>query len=193
MYAEHQPIIAAYARRGPVELWRVLRFVQATVNQRFYHVPEIIADLEQTGTSRFLAQHQVDAIATYYAERGEIYGGVFGESPLEYLVGLPRLGIVKGGFVCQLALGTHGCLDTHNLTRLGLDKRAFRLDGGAVRLRDRIRTYTAICASEGSAYLWDTWCDFLAARYPDRFPYGGDQVSAMHVGCIILKEGMGCS
>jgi len=47
------------------------------------------------------------------------------EAVLRGIVELPGFGVVKAGFWVQLACGSVGCLDRHNLRRAGLRENTF--------------------------------------------------------------------
>ena len=39
----------------------------------------------------------------------------------------------------------------------------------------------------GSEYLWDSWCDYIAALYPKKFK-NGEHVSQCHVDYLISRK-----
>jgi hypothetical protein len=187
MFSEHATTIAKYAAESPENLFDVMRFVVATINRTFYTVPQVMAALRKTGTSKALTGVQKRAIAEYWTRRQEIFDNVYDvpiEQALLYLVTLPGLGIPKAGFVLQLARGRVGCLDTWNLRRFGLDAKQFNHNCSATRLLERIRSYILICEDYGTARLWDEWCELIALRYPTKFT-DAEQVSRLHQELIV--------
>ena len=91
------------------------------------------------------------------------------------------IGIVKAGFVLQLCLGKVGCLDVHNLRRFGLSPTAFKM--GKVKYDTALgkaKLYIKICEDLGGCeYLWDSWCNLLAEKYPNKYK-DGQHVSRLH-------------
>ena len=120
MFATHQPIIGHFAKKSPENTWKLLAMVQASIRMKFYRLPELLKNPEH------LTARQREYIAEYWTRRNEIYAALHSNEStrekMRYLVELPGLGIPKAGFVMQLAHGTVGCLDTHNLERYGLSK-----------------------------------------------------------------------
>jgi hypothetical protein len=49
MYAEHQPIIARYARQNPANFARVARFVILSIRQPLWRVGEAMRDYDRAG------------------------------------------------------------------------------------------------------------------------------------------------
>ena len=183
MFATHQPIIGHFAKKSPENTWKLLAMVQASIRMKFYRLPELLKNPEH------LTARQREYIAEYWTRRNEIYAALHSNEStrekMRYLVELPGLGIPKAGFVMQLAHGTVGCLDTHNLERYGLSAKAFRSNGcTAQRLTERLDTYLHTCQSIGCATLWDTWCEYVAALYPKHFT-GAEHVSQLHVDLIV--------
>ena len=188
MFATHQPIIAAYAQQNAENLFRVLEFVQCTIQQHFYRMPAILRERDITGTSRSLSTRQNEAIAFYWAKRKDIFtelmGATLDNERMLILTDLPGFGMVKAGFVCQLVFGTVGCLDTHNIKLYGVPPSTLQLRGTPRAQLKRITAYIELCNTLGCEKLWDTWCDFVGAKYPAKF-HGGFDVSALHIACII--------
>ena len=121
--------------------------------------------------------------ALEFIEDGPETDRVKAAAMLDYVAGLPGFGLVKAGFVIQLAYGLAGCLDTHNLTRLGLKEHTFehykRL-GTAKGRRNKVSSYLdAIAASGGCGALWDDWCKWVADRQPTRWA-NAEAVSRIH-------------
>jgi hypothetical protein len=190
--------ISASALASPDGFTRVATFVLLTIQQQLVMVPKAMADVDAKGrSSAFLfgskragyVYVQTHKIALHSAalqyKRGEIS---FNELLLQFIA-IPGLGLVKASFLAQCSV-THGaCIDTHNLTRLGLPVSAFKLPKGLKidNVLARITAYQAICDASGdSAYWWDSWCDHLAQRkqYVTRGMTGAN-VSALHRVAIL--------
>ena len=192
MYATHQPLIAHYAASSPQALSDVLIFVQATINQHFYRVPTIVEDIRERGIeSRFLNRVKKASLTHIKAHERELHQlfctsvGCDADALVKHIVEYPGFGIVKAGFVVQLVVGMSGCLDVHNLRRLGLNKNAFRIDSCSTEaLTTRVKLYNSICHDIGTGTLWDDWCTLVAGLYPTWFN-SPEHVSQLHVDCII--------
>lgn len=104
---------------------------------------------------------------------------------------VPGLGLPKAGFVMQLTCGKGGCLDMHNIVRLGLDARVWTVPKrkdiwDQMRVIDEtINRYLDLCRQcGGSEALWNEWCDYLASKVGTL--KDGDDVSRRHF--TYLKE-----
>jgi len=194
MFATDQKQIALYARQSPANFARVYKFVIATVQQPLHTVGRALASFEEEGSaSKFAFGFKgpaIDFIDANAADVWEIADALSlhgeGEALLSYLADLPGLGPVKGGFLAQLVWGLVGCLDSHNIARFGLNETAFkafrfkRAKGAATRQK-LIRDYIALCKELGGcAALWDTWCEYVAARDTVNYPGGAAHVSRFH-------------
>jgi len=96
------------------------------------------------------------------------------------------LGLVKGGFVVQMAFGLSGCFDSRNMDDLHMSARMWRSDGFArhnltTRMR-KVRKYNQAVESIGTGALWDMWCNNYAKTSSTLLT--GWDVSAEH--CRIL-------
>jgi len=106
------------------------------------------------------------------------------------LMQVPGFQIVKASFFAQLLIGRGACLDGNNLARLGLDARAFRTPKTLTRetLLRKIQAYNATWRPHGdSAFWWNSWCDYVAAKYPSKFG-DGRAVSALHLIALELHN-----
>jgi hypothetical protein len=201
MFEEHQSKIGRYARQDADSMAKVYTFVLATIQQSLWQTPEIMQSIEHEGIeSRFLWGFKYDAYeyliehkATIYAVAMNIWRGH--ADPLDqeyeltrYFAGLKGLGLVKGGFMVQLCFGLGGCLDSHNITRHGLDERKFKASrfksASLKNKRSILRNYFAVIMSAGGCEaLWDSWCQYVADRQPGRYE-DAYAVSALHVKAI---------
>lgn len=198
MYANHNPVIGAWARESAHNMEGVFMFVTATIQQPIEQVPAILADYQANGpASKYAWGWKVTALKHYAANRDTIYAdlmaiyeGVKDDSGREiallaYLANLPGLGLVKGAFVAQLAFGLGGCMDSHNMKRYGAN--AARFSASAFKaLRSpqarvaRIAEYCELVREVGGGpALWDSWCDYVASLRPARWA-NGHEVSKLH-------------
>jgi len=208
MFNKHQPIIAKHAMGSPKGLASVYRFVLATIQQPLYMTPEICKSFAREGPeSRFAFGFKADALHWLIEREGELYDNVVNlwsipsdpesaaRDVLAYLALCPGLGPVKAGFLCQLALGRIGCLDTHNITRYGLTPSAFKAarfkNAKTPKTRSRmIESYADTCLALGGAEgLWDSWCEYVARDVQGAFRYAHDPeiVSRYHLEALELN------
>lgn len=195
MYKTHATRVQAYAQQSPDNLARTIAFVMTTIRSPIERAPVEVAEIDALGDAapslwggkrkgyRYTQEHKAQLFTDCMAchANGDDVG------LLKVLVAVPMLGLPKAGFVAQLAFGRVGCLDTHNLNRYDLKAAAFatsglKTDGEA--LDRKCRLYLATCEQLGGCeQLWNTWCDYVAAQYPNKFA-DGDVVSAIH--CVAL-------
>jgi hypothetical protein len=190
--------ISASALSSPDGFARVATFVLLTIQQQLLSVPHAMADVDAKGRASaflfgskragYIYVHE-NKVALHAAALSYKRGAIPFESLLLQFISIPGLGLVKASFLAQCSVMHGACIDTHNLTRLGLPETAFRLPKGLkiANVLARIATYQAICDASGdSAYWWDSWCDYLAQRkqYVDRGMSGAD-VSALHRVAIL--------
>lgn len=195
MYDVHQPFIAEFAKQSPESLHKVFLLAVCSQNQKFHKLPLIMTKLLYEGEAPELNTRQVRAIEELWHRREEIYERLrvnwhswlvpWTEDILEYLISLPSIGMVKGGFICQMVFGTAGCLDTHNQVMYSFEHTILRTDCTLGTLRSRIREYIQVCERIGSATLWNTWCTYIAAQYP-RYFENAEQVSELHVRLCLI-------
>ncbi len=202
MFDTHQKTIGEFARANPENMFRVITFVHATVQQSLNTVPAIMRDTKQRGAASIHlwgwkrgAYEYFDANkADVYRQAMALYDGhanpdTAAHELLKYFAGLPGLGLVKGGFVLQLCFGLSGCIDRHNLARFNIAEAQFaagRFKGAktnATRNRLVSNYHDTVARCGGTAALWNDWCNYVAAKVPSIWP-DGEAVSAIHVSAI---------
>tara|TARA_B110000285_G_scaffold139944_1_gene156649 strand:+ start:1147 stop:1857 length:711 start_codon:yes stop_codon:yes gene_type:complete len=100
---------------------------------------------------------------------------------------VPNLGMVKASFVAQMFGFNVSCIDSHNIKRLGLKPSVVQTppskmsEGGKLK---KVTAYVEMCQLEGTAYWWDTWCEYVAGNRANRALDTGDVVSRYHVECV---------
>ena len=200
MFATHNPVINDYAQAGAGEFADVARFVLATIQQSIETVPVICQDFRDQGAaSRFAFGWKAAAIDWHNANAGRVLSECLpmaraGDVPalIDYCARLPGLGVVKGGFLVQLAFGLGGCLDRHNLALYGVSEARFSASAyaGLRKPESRVARVAEYCAhierAGGCAVLWDAWCNHVASLRPSMFTGGGFQVSALHVEALAI-------
>jgi hypothetical protein len=207
MFDKHQPIIGKFAQQSPDNFFQVLQFTLLTIQQSLHQVPEMMLDVNKKGfQSKYLWGVKAVAWQNLNDRKPEVYDmamTLYDAYPnpdhasselLLYLASLPGLGLVKGGFVAQLAFGLVGCLDSHNAKRFGLTRSqlsasSFKDARTRKTKSDKVHAYLGLCAELGGcAGLWDSWCSYVASR--DTYGTGSSahDVSKLHLDALGLKE-----
>ena len=100
---------------------------------------------------------------------------------------VPNLGMVKASFVMQMLGFDVACIDSHNLTRLGMSPNAVKV-GAKLKTETKYKKvceYIVMTQTKGTEYWWNTWCDYVAGNRANRLLDTGDVVSKFHVDCVI--------
>lgn len=92
---------------------------------------------------------------------------------------VPGLGMVKAAFAVQMLYNELGCIDTHNLRELGADRNMV-----VGKTANKRAGYLNLQAVKTSQEWWDSWCHFVAERYPGQFD-SGDYVSRVHSLAVV--------
>ncbi len=183
MFETHQKEIGRFARDNADNMFRVVVFVHATIQQQLNIIPEIMEDIDVEGlASIHLWGYKRAAYEWFDDNKDQVYQTAMAiydghadpadceHELLKYFATLPGLGLVKGGFVIQLCFGLSGCIDRHNIARFGIPKRQFDASRfNAARMqstRNRIvRQYHEVVAKGGGTQaLWDGWCAYVAEK-----------------------------
>lgn len=199
MYKTHQPIISNHCRACPDNMARALQFCTLTIQESLHRVPDNFPLAEEGDSGvlfgwKYAAYNEAWEYRDHiYKELEEIWSTRRGDDDaterlLHYVASLPGFGLAKAGFLAQLVYGVGGCLDSHNLRRLGLNERKFAgykslksFDGR----RAKINSYIDTIANMGSTeYLWDSWCEHVHALTPSRYD-SAEHVSRLHVDAIL--------
>lgn len=205
MFRNHQPAIQAWAARSPDNLARVLQLAIITARQPFINAP---ADMQtairgERDAASVLFSWKARSFAEIWNEREAIFwqchdilhhaeerraaeNGLLG-----YIASIHGMGFAKAGFSVQMAFGMSGCLDTHNLSRLGIKayvtrsrigERAYTL----ASMNARVELYNSIVhQSGGTEKLWDDWCSYVAKRQPKLYR-DAEHVSELHLIALDL-------
>ena len=203
MYKEHQPTISRHVAKSQGAFADLFRFVIATIRQPLYSTPLQVKDFKRLGSqSVFAFSYKAPALdwladneATLYRDAMNIADAAPDPDRLAreatfYFATLPGLGLVKGGFMAQLAFGVSGCLDSHNAARFGLRPsmlRADRFKNAATKTQwRRLDAYlSAVNDCGGTELLWDEWCAYVAERAPQRYE-NAYAASALHCSALGL-------
>jgi hypothetical protein len=200
MFDTHQPLISKFAIQNEDNFFQVLQFVLLTIQQPLFRAVIDMDVVNEDGIeARCLWGGKLAAWVKLKEEKTKVYDHCMllndvhpnpehaSSELLGYLASLPGLGLVKGGFVAQLAFGLVGCLDTHNINRYGLKKSSFAAHAykGARTPQTRhkiVNRYLAVCSTLGGVQgLWDSWCEYVNTSTMFRGTYeSAEHVSAMH-------------
>jgi len=194
VFAEHQPLLARASNR-PAGFTAICKFALCTIRMPLHSAVADCRLLLRGDTnvrSIFGAKHRglswLDANGADLwedCERAYDQCGHDAENTLvELCMGIPGIGPAKAGFIVQMAYGLSGCIDTHNLTRFGLHHRAFHCPKGTRAAHKLVSRYNQFCYNTGgTAFLWDSWCAYVAERDPVNYR-DADYVSALHLAPI---------
>lgn len=202
MFDVHQKEIGEFARADAANMYRVITFVHATVQQQLNVVSDCMESIDNDGAASIhLWGWKREAFLWFGDNQNEVYSTAMGiydgyadpelvqHELLKYFASLPGLGLVKGGFVIQLCFGLSGCIDRHNLARFNIPVRKFdatRYKGARTnKTRNRIvREYHAtVRHCGGTRALWDDWCRYVAKKYTSIYADAW-AVSALHCEAI---------
>ena len=192
MFIEHQPQIAEYAIKSPDNMCRVIDEALLSIQQPWHNVGTMLKDVDDTGIeSKYLFGSKRPGFEYIRYNKHNLYNVIFYkdmtlEERLLHVAGTPGLGLPKAGFVLQLCTGEVGCLDVHNLNRVGLSPNVFKL--GKVKYDTALKkAHLYIKTLEdlgGCEYLWNSWCVFMADKYPKRYR-DAEHVSQLHVDYVV--------
>ena len=193
MFKTHQANIADHARQSIENTADCVRFVLATIKQKTFLVPDIMATKNWralTPASRKGIEWLKDDANKAFVYRACFAEGLSHADRLTLLTQVPGLGIPKAGFVLQLTIGATGCLDTHNIRNFGLEAKHFVSSGLKTEtVLKRARLYVETCeALGGCEFLWNQWCEFITNRYHKEFD-DAEHVSRLHEECILQSLG----
>lgn len=200
MYANHQPIIQAYAHSSPQALATVCAMAILPIRRPFFDIPADTDDWRdgraeengvlygwKSGAVEYINRN-ADAIA-WHCGVAMLHGGP--DSLVEYLATLPGLGLVKGGFVAQMVRGVSGCVDSINAALFGIGRKTFdntvKPRSPATRERNVIKYNALVERLGGTETLWNEWCAHQAKKAPQRYA-SAFAVSAMHLEALGLEE-----
>ncbi len=193
MFNTHQKDIGKFARKSPENTAQVILVDLLSIQQQWDQVGRQVLDVKANGLkSKYLFGSKRGGWEFILANKKELHEAIFSRTmplaeKLLAVASIPGIGIVKAGFVLQLCIGKVGCLDVHNLKRFGLKASAFKL--GKVKYDTALgkaKLYIKLCEDlGGSKYLWDSWCDLLAEKYPTKYK-NGQHVSRLHRDYVML-------
>ena len=194
MYKRDQYEIQRVCESDPKCTREAMSFVSRSIRNHFSRLSKITDEERSLGIQAPSLKQKIkrDAFEYIHANYKQLHKDIFDPdlSLAEKILSvssIPGIGIVKAGFVLQLCIGKVGWLDTHNLRMFGFSDSAFKFSKTTTRntALAKARLYIETCEKlGGSEFLWDNWCEFIAAKYPKHFT-SADQVSQMHVDLIV--------
>jgi len=193
MYKNHQPLIKQYALENADNFADVQRFVICTIQQQLNVAVKQAngeRDLNAFGFKlRALADIELH-LKERYEESTELYNKGDIDALLAYVSTWYGFGLVKAGFVLQLAFGVSGCIDTHNLKLFNIKKSTVTL-GQKVTYKTRLKKAKAynklVNKCGGTEFLWDNWCEYVAISQPNSYK-DAHEVSRLHQDAIIIRS-----
>lgn len=203
MYKRDCTAIAEHACNSPKGLMDVIEFTLCTIQAGLSTVKQQREDIALDGyKSKFLWGKKAEGLE-YAANRQEFLWGKLmhirqrGTEDVDaiadgimLLMKVPNLGMVKASFVMQMLGFNVACIDSHNLTRLGLAASAVKV-GDKLKTETKykkVREYVIMTQLEGSEYWWNTWCEYVAGNRANKLLDTGDVVSKYHVDCVIMTN-----
>ena len=200
MYTRDCNEIADYASKHPDNFVRVVTFTLCTIQAGLSTVKQQMKDVDVNGLdSKYLWGQKSNGLAYTIANKEYLWGKLMaikerGTGDVDAIVDgimllmrVPNLGMVKASFVMQMLGFNVACIDSHNLTRLGLSPNAVKI-GAKLKTESKyakIKSYVLMCQEDGTEYWWDTWCDYVAGNRANRLLDTGDVVSKFHVDCVV--------
>jgi hypothetical protein len=113
------------------------------------------------------------------------------------LMHIPGLGMVKASFVAQMLGFDVACLDSHNITRSGVNPNLLKVSAklSATKKREKVLAYIKLCndlsmALHGetcSEYWWNSWCEYVAGNRANKLLNTADVVSKYHYDAIMME------
>lgn len=204
MYKTHGIACQQYAQRNAENLSDVILMVVLSIQQNWLGVGDQMADVRKLKSkSRFLWGNKAKTYKYLKANKLRLYSemmaviessdsdSIKAKKLMDIFLDVDGLGLPKAGFVCQLVAGLVGCMDVHNIRRLGVDPKTLSLSKNPKTIKGleandrRIMDYVNLCHDYGTEKLWNTWCDFLSTK-SEKWQ-DGNHVSEVHYSYLIGK------
>jgi hypothetical protein len=202
MYKIHAVNCQQYAQRSPDNLADIILMAVLSIRQPWLNIGEQLRDVRtnkqeakslwggkkktykyvMANKHKMFAQMQAVINSTKPDEAKAI-------SLMNIFLRVDGLGIPKAGFVCQLAAGLVGCMDSHNIKMYGIDPATLSLTKkpktkkGIATNDKKVLDYVTLCHDYGTENLWNSWCNFLATKSPKW--QDGNHVSEVHYSYLI--------
>ena len=191
-FDKHNPLINRYAQKCWKNMVDMIMMVVLSIQQPWHSVGMQMYDYRDKGSgSRFVWGNKRSALLWLAANGEQLYyealecleftGRKRSLALMNVFLQVPGLGLAKAGFCCQLFAGCVGCIDVHNLRRLSIPVTVLKLNKNAsdVTKQKRIETYVDACSQRRCRWLWNSWCNLIAKKQPERWR-DGEHVSLVH-------------
>ena len=181
--------VSKHALSSPDNLANTALMVVLSIRQKWSLVGKQLQDVKVNGSeSIYLFSHKKACYEYLQANKAQLYSDTLkhiddSEQLLAIWLKVPMLGLVKAGFVVQLATGQVGCIDSHNIKLYGVPQSTltFNKKLKAPSVAKKIKGYIKACEMVGgSLSLWTKWCELMATKYPNDFT-SGQHVSMLHI------------
>ena len=187
MFTTHQKSIGRWGRKSPDNTSWIIAMVLLSIQQHWDQIGNQLIDLKENGLdSKYLFGSKRSGWDYVVANKKELHEAIYSRNlpmaeKLLAVASIPNIDLIKAGFVLQLCIGKVGCLDVHNLRRFGLKPQAFKTYGLKYDTAlGKAKLYVKVCEDLGGCeYLWNSWCDLLAEKYPNKYK-NGQHVSRLH-------------
>lgn len=192
MYQDHVGLLNVAIRHDPDIFCRAVTFAVLSIRQQFPTAVKAMSEVEVAGTkARALWGYKRGAYdflrKNKYSLWERVRASVHSEDAIDTLATIPGIGIVKAAFVCQMMGHDVGCLDSRNITRLGLNPREWRTDGEERKqghaFKRKIERYVAETQGQAET-LWNDWCEDVGKVYS----VSAEEISKDHL--VILPPSM---
>jgi len=200
MYNRDCSAIADHGARSPNGLVDITRFTLTTIQAGLSTCMLQADDIAANGlASKFLWGKKADGLAYTIENKEYLWGKLMAikergtgdvaaiADGIMLLMKVPNLGMVKASFVMQMLGFDVACIDSHNLTRLGMSPNAVKV-GAKLKTETKYKKvceYIVMTQTKGTEYWWNSWCEYVAGNRANRLLDTGDVVSKFHVDCVI--------
>jgi hypothetical protein len=191
-FDKHNPLINRYAQKCWKNMVDMIMMVVLSIQQPWHSVGMQMHDYRDKGAgSRFVWGNKRSTLIWLASNGEQLYyealecleftGKKRSLALMNVFLQVPGLGLAKAGFCCQLFAGCVGCIDVHNLRRLSIPVTVLKLNknASAVTKQKRIETYVDACSQRRCRWLWNSWCNLIAKKQPERWR-DGEHVSLVH-------------
>ncbi len=176
-YKDHMDQVSRRALRSTYDLLSIATLALLSIRQQWHTIGNQMDDVREHGVdSKYLFGSKRTGYKYLVKNIDWLYAVTkTAESDYELLDAwstVPGLGLVKVGFVIQMARGVGGCIDMHNMLEYGIPAAQLRFskDLSTKAKAVKLRGYLALCNElGGSEYLWEQWCHIIAAKRPAHF------------------------
>ena len=201
MYSTHAKAIAQHGLKTPDGTHSIIRFTIFSIQQPVSKLHDLISDYEIDGLDCRHLNYSLKRAGVAYALKHKIRihkdlkefvkNGLDDVDniarAIHYLMHIPNIGMVKSGFILQMLGFDVACIDSHNLTRLGMKQSQVSI---AKTLKyetkiKKIKAYVQMVQVDGAEYWWNSWCHYVAGTMANKTLKTGEAVSEFHVKCVI--------